>query len=237
MILITRPKEQSKNLELLLGSKGYETFLESLYNIKYCKNKVSYNKDIHYIFPSINSVQSLINSKQIYKFRKANILAIGKKVQQALEGAGCNKILLVTVDSDSMLKKLNSPKFINCNFTYLCSNVVNQVFLKTIEKYKIRIQKEIIYKTVPSQRMTKKLIQHLKLKNIHGVTFFSKLSVEIFLNLISKYSSLNLITDIHFYCISERVASVLRLKKLNFVHIALRPNQSSLVRKIQQIHH
>ena len=54
MILITRPKEQSKDLKLLLDARGYKTFLESLYNIRYYKNKVTYNKDIYYIFPSIN---------------------------------------------------------------------------------------------------------------------------------------------------------------------------------------
>ena len=46
MILITRPKEQSKDLKLLLDARGYKTFLESLYNIRYYKNKVTYNKDI-----------------------------------------------------------------------------------------------------------------------------------------------------------------------------------------------
>ena len=89
MILITRPKEQSKDLKLLLDARGYKTFLESLYNIRYYKNKVTYNKDIYYIFPSINSVQSLINSKQINKFREAKILAIGNKVKTALKKLGC----------------------------------------------------------------------------------------------------------------------------------------------------
>ena len=41
MILITRPKEQSKNLETVINLKGYETCIESLYKIKYFKKKVS----------------------------------------------------------------------------------------------------------------------------------------------------------------------------------------------------
>ena len=50
MILITRPKEQSKNLETILDLKGYETYLESLYQIKYLKTKISHNKNNYYIF-------------------------------------------------------------------------------------------------------------------------------------------------------------------------------------------
>ena len=38
-------------------------------------NKIVFDKDKYYIFPSIHSVQSLIKSKQIYKFKNANIFA------------------------------------------------------------------------------------------------------------------------------------------------------------------
>ena len=82
MILITRPKEQAQDLELLISSKGYKTLRESLYSFKYYKNKISFDKNKYYIFPSIHSVRSLIKSKQIYKFKNANIFAIGKKVNQ-----------------------------------------------------------------------------------------------------------------------------------------------------------
>ena len=119
MILITRPKEQSKNLETILDLKGYETYLESLYRIKYLKTKIFYNKNNYYIFPSIHTVQSLISSKQINKFREANILAIGNKVKQALISAGCKKILLTSIDSDTLVKKINTTNFRNCNFIYL----------------------------------------------------------------------------------------------------------------------
>ena len=49
MILITRPKEQYKSIEVSLNSKGYKTYLESLYKIKYFKKKVSCNKNNYYI--------------------------------------------------------------------------------------------------------------------------------------------------------------------------------------------
>ena len=116
MILITRPKEQSKNLETVLNLKGYKTYLESLYKIKYLKKKVFYNKNNHYIFPSIHSVQSLINSKQIKKFQEANIIAIGNKVKQALINVGCTKIILTSIDSDTLVKKINKTNFRNYNF-------------------------------------------------------------------------------------------------------------------------
>lgn len=233
MILITRHKEQSKNLESMLNLKGYETFLESLYTIKFNTNKVSYNCDTYYIFSSINSVQSLINSKQIYKFQTANILTIGKKVEQALRNAGCNKILFVASDSIKLLSRIKTSKLINCNFIYFCSNIVNKDFFFNIDKYKIKLKKFVTYKTIPKQKLTKKLITNLRLGNIAGATFLSKLAAKTFLGLTAESKCSSFIKDVHVYCISERVASIFKLNKFKFVHVALSPTQRSLIKLIK----
>ena len=236
MILITRPKEQSKNLETILGLKGYETYLESLYKIKYLKTKISLNKNHYYIFPSIHSVQSLINSKQIKNFREANILAIGKKVKQALISAGCKKIILTSIDSDTLVKKINKTNFRNYNFIYLCSNIVNTEFLKKTDKYQISLQIKIIYKTVPAIKLRNKLINNLKSGNIYGATFLSKLASDTFLNLLSKYDCLIIAREMHIYCISKRVAASFNKANFKFVYIASTPNENALIKSIKQRH-
>jgi uroporphyrinogen-III synthase len=236
MILITRPKEQSKNLETKLNLKGLKTFSESLYKIKYFKTKVPYNKNNYYIFPSINSVQSLINSKQIEKFREANILVIGKKVKQVLVSAGCKKIILTFIDSDALVKKIQKTKFRNYNYIYLCSNIVNKDFFKKTKKHKINLQTKIIYKTIPAVKFQKKLINNLKLGNICGATFLSKLAAETFLELLSKYHFLDANININVYCISHRVARPFKQKNFKFTHIASSPNEDALIKSIKKIH-
>lgn len=236
MILITRPKEQSKNLETILGLKGYETYLESLYKIKYLKTKISYNKNHYYIFPSIHSVQSLINSKQIKKFQEANILAIGKKVKQTLISAGCKKIILTAIDSDTLVKKIKKTKFKNYNFIYLCSNIINTNFFKKTDKLQISLQPKIIYKTIPAIKFRNKLINNLKLGNIFGATFLSKLAADTFLSLLSRYDCLSAAREIVIYCISERVAKCFKAKNFKFVYIATRPNEVALIKSIKKRH-
>ena len=236
MILITRPKEQSKNLETVLNLKGHKTYLESLYKIKYFKKKVSYNKNNYYIFPSIHSVQSLINSNQIKNFREANILAIGKKVKQVLINAGCKKIKLTFNDGDSLIKKIKTTKFKNFKFIYLCSNITNKFFFKSIDKYQISVKKIIVYKTIPVLKLKKQLIQNLKLGNISGATFLSKLASDTFLNLVFRYNCLSVIKHVNIYCISERVASPFNQKKFNSVYIASKPNEEALIKSIKKRH-
>jgi len=236
MILITRPKEQSKDLELLLTSKGYETYQESLYNFKYHKNKIAYDKNNYYIFPSIHSVKSLISSKQIYKFKNANIFAIGKKVKQALIKLGCKKVLAVSEDSESLIKILNTQINSKSNFIYFGSNIINKDFFIKAKKNKLNIQKKTIYKTLPSKKLSKHIVNNLKLNKVRGIVFYSLLSVDTFLNLISKYKILSDVKKINTYSISERVAKPLRQYKFKYIYIARRPNQTALVKSIKKAH-
>ncbi len=236
MILITRPKKQSKNLESVLNLKGYKTYLESLYKIKYYKNKVFYNTNNYYIFPSIHSVQSLINSKQINNFREANILAIGKKVKQALISAGCKKIILTFNDSDTLVNKIKKTKLINYNFVYLCSNIINKDFLKKTNKHQISLQTKIIYRTILASKLQKKLIKDLKLGNISGATFLSKSAADTFLSLLSRYNCLSITKNINIYCISERVAAPFQKKEFSSVYTASKPTEDALIKSIKKRH-
>lgn len=236
MILITRPKEQSKNLETVLNLKGYKTYLESLYKIKYLKKKVFYNKNNHYIFPSIHSVQSLINSKQIKNFREANILAIGKKVKQKLINAGCKKIIATFNNSDALVDKIKKNDFRKYNFIYLCSNIINKDFLRQTDRYQIKLQKKIIYKTIPVSKLQKKIIKDLKLGNISGATFLSKLASDTFLSLSSRYNCLSSSKNINIYCISQRVAAPFIQKRFSSVYIAPKPNEDALIQSIKKRH-
>jgi len=200
------------------------------------KTKISYNKNNYYIFPSIHSVQSLISSKQIKKFREAKILAIGKKVKQALISAGCKKILLTSIDSDTLVKKINKTNLRNYNFIYLCSNIVNTDFLKKTEKHQISLQTKIIYKTIPAIEFRNKLINSLNLGNISGATFLSKLAADTFLSLLPRYDCLDTAREIIIYCISERVAASFKKANFKFVYIASMPNEDALIKTIKKRH-
>lgn len=236
MILITRPKEQTKELKSILVSKGYKNFQESLYNIQYSKKKIFYNKNNYYIFPSIHSVKSLVKNKQIHKFKDANIFAIGKKVKQELINYGCKKIIATTVDSASLITILTTKNFLKAKFIYLCSDVVNNDFFVKTKKHKISIEKKIIYKTLPVKKFTNKLIYLLKLNKITGIILYSKLSVDTLLSLLKKYRILPNAKTLHIYCISDRVASPLRKKNFNYVYVAKKPNQKSLIATIKINH-
>ena len=229
MILITRLKEQSKELELSLISQGHKIIQENLFNIKYYKNKVFYNRNNYYIFPSIHSVQSLVANKQIYKFKEANILAIGNKVKQALIQSGCKKVMTTCADSNSLLKILKNLKNYKIEFIYLCSNVVNEDFLIKANKNKINIQKKIIYRILPSKKLTNQLLNNFRLNKIKSVTLYSKLAAETFLNLLAKYKMLPQVKKIQYFCISERVATPLRQKNFSHVYVAAKPNQECLI--------
>jgi uroporphyrinogen-III synthase len=234
MILITRPKEQSKDLKLLLDARGYKTFLESLYSIRYYKNKVTYNKDIYYIFPSINSVQSLINSKQINKFREAKILAIGNKVKTALKKLGCKIFIKTAEDSSKLITFLKKSKFRDSKFIYLGGNISNNDFFEKLNKYNISFEKKVIYKTIPRLRLTNRLVKKIEFNEVKAVLFYSLLATETFFKLLSEQKIKLSKSKVKFICISERVAAPLRNNKFKLTYIADKPNQKAIIKSIQK---
>ena len=234
MILITRPKEQSKDLKLLLDARGYKTFLESLYKIKYYKNKITYNKNIYYIFPSINSVQSLINSKQINKFQEAKILAIGNKVKTALKKSGCKIFIKTAEDSSKLITFLKKSKFKDSKFIYLGGNITNNDFFEKLNKYNISFEKKVIYKTIPRSTLTNRLVKKIEFDEVKAVSFYSLLATETFLKLLAEQKIKLSRSRVKFFCISKRVAMPLRNNKFKLIYIADKPNQTAIIKSIQK---
>lgn len=232
MILITRPKEQSQDLILELETKGFIVFQESLYKIKYDKIKINYDKNTYYIFPSINSVNSLVKNNEIKKFIGANILVIGTTVKKALQNLGCKKILASTKDSSELIKVLHQSKFLNVKFIYLCSNIINTDFFNKVKKHKINIHKKIVYKTLPRLKLTNKLINSLKLGHITAALFYSKLAAETFLRLIIKQQLQKKTKELEIFCLSERIAAPFKKKLFIYVNIATQPNQTAMIAKL-----
>lgn len=234
MILITRPKGQSKKLKLKLTSRGFKIFQESFYSFKYYKKKVSYKKTNYYIFPSIHAVNSLKKNKQITKFKDAKIFVIGEQVNKALVASGCKNIISIFHDGKTLLKTLQSYPKKDDKFIYFCSNIVNEDFFIKANKQKINIKKIRVYKTIAIKSFTKKLNDSFALNNITGITFYSKLAVDTFLALASKDKILKKAKKLPVYCISYRVAKPLIHKQFKSVYVAKQPNESDLIRSINR---
>ena len=229
MILITRPKNQSRELIKEFNSRDIKIIQESLYSIRYYNKKISYDKNFYYIFPSIHSVRSLVKNKEIYKLRNAKILAIGQKVKEALIVAGCKKILITSEDSNSLIEILIKPKFVNSSFIYLSSNTVNELFFIKANRNNINIHQKILYQTLPRKSFSKKLIMNLKSKNIKGATFYSYLAAQTFIKLLSNHKIRLTNKDMKIFCLSERIALSFSKKKFNQIYISPNPNQRALV--------
>ena len=237
MILITRPKDQSRNLKSNLEKKGHDIFQEGFYKIQYLKQQVSHDPNTYYIFSSVHSVISLKKNNQILKFRNSNILVIGLQVKKLLKEYGCKNFKIVTPDSTSMLKIISSTKYKKKNYTYFCSNIINDEFFNEVRKKKINIRKEVVYKTIGIDTLTKKLIESFQLNKIKGVIFYSQLSVKIYIKLLKKYKIFSNSKSINVYCLSERVAKPLRNKNFDKIYIAKNPNERSLISAIKKNHY
>ena len=236
MILISRPKEQSVELKLLLNSNGYKCLHENFYNIKYYKKKNFYIKNNYYIFSSIHSVKSLIKNNQINKFFEARIFVVGEQVKKLLINSGCKNIVATLEDGNSLLDFLVKKNLHRSKLIHFCSNIANEDFVQKSISHNISIERMIVYKTIPIENFTINLIDKLRFNKVTGIVFYSKLAVNTFLNLTIKSEILINPETINMYCISERVSKPLKLKNFSNIYIAKKPNQKSLVQAIIKHH-
>jgi uroporphyrinogen-III synthase len=81
-----------------------------------------------------------------------------------------------------------------------------------------------------------KLINNVKLGDISGATFLSKLAADTFLSLLSRYDCLRAAREIAIYCISARVAASFKKANFKFVYIASMPNEDALIKSIKKRH-
>ena len=200
----------------------------------YYKRKIFFDPNKYYIFPSINAVKSLAENKQIYKFRNANILVIGLQVKRTLEKAGCKKIIATAKDSSSMLKTIYLLNLKNKNFIYLCSNFINEEFLISAIKKKIKIKKKLVYKTIVINTFSRKLYKYLNLNKISGVVFYSHLSARVFLDIARKKNIEINKNNLNCYCISRRVANPLINMNFKKIYVAKYPNEESIIASIKK---
>lgn len=239
MILITRPKSEGRQLCLMLSKEKMYSFHEPLTDFIFKKiYKININHKI-FIISSLQATKAIAKEKIVYKkfLSEARIFVIGVKVKNALKKIGTKKIEKTFLDSFELIKYLKKNRLYEKKFIYLCSNVVNKEFIKTLKDEQFQIRKKIVYETIPSHTFSKRLQKLLAEDKIEIVVFFSHYSSKIFFKLISKYELNASLKNIKAVCISKRIADNLKRNySLKTVKISKKPDQTSVIRELKKVY-
>lgn len=232
MILITRPKDSTKNLEKELSELKIRYFTESLSRIKFKnQNFKKYNSKI-YLVSSPRVIDLLIKKRSTYSELK--FLIIGTSSAKKMIDAGFKNILGTSENRIKMLGTIKKLKKLT-ELDYLTGTTINKKFCRDILRLNIILNTHILYETHYIKKLSSKCENLFRNKKIKIVLIYSAENANQLIYLIKKSNLEKFTTQIKFLCLSKKIAML--LSKAGFKsHYTKRPNEVSMISSIKRIH-
>lgn len=196
-ILVTRAREQASAFSTMIEEAGGEAWeaptiaIDSSADTDELKTAVKNAGNYDWIiFTSVNGVKAFFdcmreNNQDIRSLGLAKICAIGPKTKEALEDKG----LLVS----AMPEKFVAESVIECLKPILNpgerillprSDLARKMLVDTLVQMGMEVDEVIAYRTVKVNRFNDEILEKIKDKSIHIITFTSSSTVKNFMELI-----------------------------------------------------
>ena len=233
MILITRPRKDSLELQKKLKKIKIHSLIQELSTFKISKTRIDLSNSI-ILITSSRSIDYLVKTKTLETCKRSKFFVIGKLAEKRLRKLGCKHIIVSASDSNELLTqlkdKLNNKEIIK----FLCSNIFNKELVKSLKKLNYHVELLQVYETNSIKKLKKSVVRDLNNHKLKAAVFFSQFSLNNFLKLCKteniKSSTLK---KLHYICISERVAKQVIRPGYN-VHLSDKPTKVSILELIQK---
>ena len=191
-IVVTRPREQSEELEKLLQAHGARSIVFPTIEIlppeswKECDAAIEKLDSYHAIvFASLNAVDfffSRLKAHQIQTLKNRPVYVVGEKTYSAVVQHGITPVSPPDIhDGRHLAEKLVDGGVKGKRFLLPKGNLGRATVKTELESHGAVVDDVIVYRTVaPPDANTERLKEMLRQKEIDAVTFFSPSSIENF---------------------------------------------------------
>jgi len=245
MILITRPNIEAKQFADKLQKKKFVSIIDSVLKFEPQKKNIYLSQNKIFIVTSSQCVKSLNKYRKSYFhiLKEGSFYVVGRQVYKNLKSIGVKKVKLVFNDTQELLRKLKTleKKQVSARYEYLCGSQINDDFIEQCKIKKINIKKNILYKTIPANKLKSKTVKGIQKGEIKILTFFSIFTAKTFFKLIRKHKLIKYIDhdDIYIMCLSKRISNYVLLnegfiskKRLKW---SPKPTQNALIMCIKNL--
>jgi len=231
-IVITRPKEDSLYLiENLIKLGHIVTHLPVIKIEKLETKKINLLNYQAIIFTSSNAIKFM----NIEKFNsKIKCFCVGKATELTARQVGFLNTYSSEGTVDSLIELIirtvdnKSEKLV-----YLSSEFISKDLDKDLIRFGYVVDRISNYTSYPVDEVDKKTLDFFEKKPPDVIFIYSSKSAKNLFNLINKYSLLNVVTQSHLMCISEKVLSVLKQIKWKKVFVFNPGEEEFLLKKIR----
>jgi len=231
-IVITRPKEDSTHLiETLKKSGNFVTHLPVIKIKKLETKKINLENYKAVIFTSSNAIRFM----NVEKFNlKIKCFCVGNMTELTAKKAGFINLYSSegTVDSlvELVIRTLESK---SGKLLYLSSEFISKDLDHDLISAGFSVDRISNYTSLPVEQIDESTLNNFKKKPPDVFFIYSSKSAKNLINLINKYSLLNVVTQSNLMCISEKVLLVLKKIKWKKVFIFNPGDEEFLLNKIK----
>ena len=231
-IVITRPKEDSFFLIERLKKLGHIVTHIPVIKIEGLKTeKINFQNYKAVIFTSSNAIKFLNVSKFDSKIK---CYCVGKMTEFIARQAGFINTCSSEGTVDSLIELIiRSFENKSGKLLYLSSEFISKDLDVDLINTGFTIDRVSNYTTLPIEKIDKITLDFFNKKSPDAIFVYSSKSAKNLFNLINKYSLLNVVTQSHLMCISEKALLVLKQVKWKKVFIFSPGEEEFLLNKIK----
>ncbi len=233
MILITRPRKDSLELQKKLDKIKINSLIQELSSFKTSKSSINLSDSL-ILITSSRSIDYLVRTKTLQTCKKSKFFVIGKETTKKLRQLGCKQIVVSARDGKELVEKSKNLFKKKEVIKFLCSNIYNKELVKALTKISYNVKLIQVYETLSTKRLKRTVVQNLRQHKITAAIFFSQFSLNNFFKL-SRLENIDqsILKEIHYICISKRVARQ-AIRSGYKVLLADEASKASILRLIQK---
>jgi uroporphyrinogen-III synthase len=195
-ILITRPKNQARELVKALESQETEVFVEPIFEIEELEVKKPAQNFSALIITSTNACFAL---RELQIPKEMPIFIVGKKTAQKLRTLGYNNVILSSENSAQSLT--DAVEFYDGQILYLRGEKISFDFAG---KYN-NICEILVYKVKENESFSSEFLEFCQKNSFDEVLLLSQNSADLFFRLLKRHNLLESFLSAKIVCLSKKI--------------------------------
>ena len=235
-VLVTRPEEDASALVAALHERGHEALVEPMLTVMPAPG-VTTPLDLDgvqaLLFTSANGVRALA---RLSERRDLPVFTVGDANAEAARAAGFSAVVSAGGDVDDLARLVVARLSPEGGALYQAAASRRAGGLRSaLEAAGFTLRREVLYETVPVTDLSGTLRLELATGQLAAATFFSPRTAETFVGLVDQLGLSGACAETTALCLSEAVAE--RLRKLDWraLLVAERPDQVSLLVRLDEL--
>lgn len=213
-VLITRQKNDAKDIAKSFKAEGFSPFIEPLFKVE----RLEFKKNLETPdFVIITSSKACYLLKMLNLDKKMKIYAVGSKTAKIVKDLGFERVFYPEKSSALALKEVIINNESEKNGIYLRGEKITLDFARELKAENFEINDIIVYKIKENQSFSSDLIDFCKKNDFQLILIFSVNSAKIFSFLSKKHNLLEYFNKSEILCFSEKILGV--LKKNGFTNL------------------